>query len=60
MKKSIVAIAVAHALAARTINIDVSPCWSIETRHSLPMTPEAAHIRNGDEPWKTKNKRGRR
>jgi len=60
MKKSIVAIAVAHAIMARTVSIDDYPYWSIESRPSLPMTPEAIHIRNGGEPWKTKNKRGGR
>ena len=40
-------------LSARSIaSYDINPDQS--------MTPEAVHNRNGGEPWKTKNKRGRR
>jgi len=62
MKKSIVAIAVACAMVIRPTEhyLTAKSISSYDINPDQSMTPEAVHIRNGGEPWKTKNKRGRR
>ena len=63
LRASTIHLAVAHAIAASEMQvISIKPQYGMILGSNVSQSNDAlsAHIRNGGEPWKTKNKRGRR